>query len=222
MMHGTATLPGRRPASRGFVLLIAISVLAILTILVFGLAASQDQARNRAALDNARHVAAELASVALDSLGAAPAAAQASATTATAAAAQPAAAGATEVSQEFPEGRFVAVSRPVAAGEPCYTPPLLAHRDGDRVVALCVSVPLKTALLRFTQVYLVNTTAEKARRVLLRETPPAGFEWSEGKTAAEREKKRADDDLEAARSSADLYAGPAARRTTEERSKPER
>lgn len=171
MMHPTAVYSGRGPARRGFVLLIAISVLAILAILVFGLAASQDLARGRAALDNARRTAYELGQVALDGLAATAAHAGDGATTATAmtVAVKANVTGAGDF-HVLPEGKFLVDSRPTRANESCYTPPLLAHRDGDRVAALCVSVPLGSKYLRLTQTYLVNTTGEKTRRVLLDES----------------------------------------------------
>lgn len=167
MMHPTAIHPGRGPARRGFVLLLAISVLAILAILVFGLADSQDLAYRRASLDNARRTAYELGQVALDSLTSTAPRTADGATTATAAV-QPAAAG-SETLHALPEGKFLIDSRAARADEPCYTPPLLAHRDGDRMAALCVSVSLGPKYLRLTQTYLVNTTGEKTRRILLGE-----------------------------------------------------
>ena len=76
----------------------------------------------------------------------------------------------------MPEGTFLVASRPARADETCYTPPLLAHREGDRMVALCVSVPLGPRYLRLTQTYLVGTGGEKARRVLVRESLATGIE----------------------------------------------
>jgi hypothetical protein len=169
MMHPTAVAPGRGPARRGFVLLIAISVLAILAILVFGLAAGQDLARGRAAQDNSRRVAYELGQVALDGLTATGPRAGDAATTATAIAVDAKAAKSADF-REMPEGKFLVDSRPARAGESCYTAPLLTHRDGDRLVALCVSVPLGPKYLRLTQTYLVTSTGEKPRRVLLTES----------------------------------------------------
>ena len=178
MTHPATARPGSGAPRRGFALLIAISVLVILTIVVFALAASHDVALNRLALGHARHQAEELAQTALDDLAAAPATAQtlpeSAAAALTATDLTTATAGTAPV--RTPEGAFYAAVRPARADEPCYAPPLLAPREGDRVAAVCVSVPLRPGYLHLTQVYLVNTTDERARRVQLRESVLTGVE----------------------------------------------
>jgi hypothetical protein len=142
--------PGRRRC--GAALVIALSVLAILTILVTALAASLQVAANRGASAQTRQKARQLIRLGLES-----------ARTQIAKGAP----GTLPSTFATPQGACELAVRAAAPGDATYESPLLAHRPGDYEVTVAATVRHATRNLRIEHVYLVNTSPNAARQVRL-------------------------------------------------------
>jgi len=171
-----ACLAGGGTRKRASALLVAISVLAILTILVMGLAASLQVAIGTSArLESRQHVG-RLARLGFD------AAMAALAGLAQGGAEEPAwPQGSGQVQEGGAKGAFAFSLKPtqpdsVFGGKnaPVYGGDFLKHRPGDCLLTVLASAERGVRALGIERIYLVNASPAHPRRLLLEETVRAG------------------------------------------------
>jgi hypothetical protein len=171
-----ASLAGGAARKRGSAVLVAISVLAILTILVMGLAASLQVAMGTSSrLESRQHVG-RLARLGFDAAmarlaGLAQGGAEQSAW----------AEGSGQVQEGAAKGVFAFSLKPtqpdsVFGGKnaPVYGGNYLEHRPGDCLLTVQASAERGGRTLGMERIYLVNGSPTHPRRLLLEETLPPG------------------------------------------------
>ena len=144
----------RATRARAVALVIAVSVLAILTILVMGLATAQRVTVGRAAGSHARQTALELIRLGRQSIQAqlaqgAPVAEQ--------------------VRFQAPEGDLVLSASEAAPDAPLYASSFLEHRPGDYLVTIRATVLLANHRLQLEHLYLLNASPSHERTLRLRQ-----------------------------------------------------
>lgn len=148
---------GKR-TNRGVALIIAISVLAILTTLIMGLAYSADQARQGELLSSTNDRAGHLTRLGFDV-----AVATLAATPSTAAAAK-------DLDVTLQEGTCHVSLRPTAAAEPIYAGNFIKMREGDVLVKVLATIRKGAATQKATHTYLLNINPAHPRRILCEES----------------------------------------------------
>ena len=143
----------RRTGRRGVALLIAISVLGILTILAMGLAASQQVTRDLTANRSVRAKALRSAQLGLD--------------IAIASIPKGLTKGHAAAQSDTPFSWRAQTASPDAA---CYATEYLAHRPGDMIVTVSGLAPTRKGSILAERQYLVNLQPGTERRVCLSET----------------------------------------------------
>jgi hypothetical protein len=157
------TLRTRRSGARrrGVALVVSIAVLAILTILVMGLAASQSVASHSLARSDSERQARNLSRTAFDAACSAIAAMPGGPTVEIAPRAEPFRAD---------KDSFNFGIRPtVSDDDPVYAGKFLRRRPGDAVVTVTATHSAGANTLRVTQTYLANADPALGRRLLLTE-----------------------------------------------------
>lgn len=144
------------PSRRGVAIIIAVSVLAILTIVVFGLAASLRFAADNETAGQNRQTAVSLINTGLDyGLGLL--------------AQNPAEIlGKTRVIP-FENAAVTIFCRQAVPGDACYAGKFLVLRPGDAILTIRVHHGKEPRITRLTQEYLVNATAGQERVVRIEE-----------------------------------------------------
>ncbi|MBN1868153.1 hypothetical protein JW916_12785 [Candidatus Sumerlaeota bacterium] len=144
---------------RGVALVVAIAVLAILTILVMGLAASQSVARHHLARSDSERQARSLARTAFEAACAA-------------LASMPGGPTAEIAPRSFPADgdSFTVGMRPATSDDdPVYAGKFLKPRPGDVAVTVTATHKAGVYSLKITQTYLANVNPAHERRILLSE-----------------------------------------------------